>query len=168
MSIGAKALLMASYPRDPQDQQLQRVGIGKTSKEGERGSGGKGETHRRGAPLNDGAPLAGARRVEYATPLHRAREALGFRSRPFALWLGLDPSGFARLEAGKFRATRDTARAIYDGFGGTIPLGMIYDPLHPAYEHWLTEYRLRKIRRRGKELAERYPQLATARARLTR
>lgn len=100
------------------------------------------------------------------TVLKQARELLGLRSRPCAHVMGIDPSAWQRIEAGQYRPNQDTASRIYDFFGGTLELGVIAFPTHPLYARYLTEHRVRLLRHRGRELAERYPRLRTDRARL--
>lgn len=120
-------------------------------------TGGEDAPHRGwGARGEGGAP----------TPLAEARIELGFRSRPIAYLLGLDPSGYARIEAGRYRPRADTADAIYQLYGGLIPLGLIAFPTHPIYRDFLTPHRRRRLRARGRELYAEHRHLQAERARL--
>lgn len=73
--------------------------------------------------------------------------------------IGLDPSGFIRIERGKFTPRQDTARIIHDLYDGILPLGMIYDCAHPDYDDWMTDRRLGSLRALGRRLEKREPTL---------
>lgn len=86
-------------------------------------------------------------RTKNKTPLEQARSILGFSARSVANTIGLDPSGFIRIEQGKFTPRQDTARAIYLFYGEFLPLGMIYDPTHPKYKDAITSTVKRRLRK---------------------
>ena len=91
-------------------------------------------------------------RSKHKTPLQKARDALGFTARSVATSIGLDPSGFIRIEQGKFTPRQDTARLIFDFYGEILPLGMIYDCQHSSYRDWMTDRREGQIRAHGRRL----------------
>lgn len=91
--------------------------------------------------------------------LLQIRECLNFTSRSTALAMGLDPSGFRRIELADNQATIETARAIQNVYTQLVPLGLIFDPTNPQYRNWLTDARKARLRRLSKELKAQHPKL---------
>lgn len=94
------------------------------------------------------------------SPFEAARDAMGLSVRRVAEILELDISGLVRIERGESLPKRDTAGAIFDFYGGAIPLGMVYDPRHPTYDAWLTKKRKHELKGLGRELVSKHPDLA--------
>lgn len=92
--------------------------------------------------------------------LEAAREAMGLSVRRVAETLELDVSGYSRIEQGRQQPKQATARQIFKFFA-VVPLGMVYDPTHPIYDHWIDEGKTREqLERRGRQLVREYPELA--------
>ena len=70
--------------------------------------------------------------------LMQHRETLGTPLAVVARATSMDRSTLYRLEAGKVQPSRANARALFDYYGGAVPLAHIYDP----------EYALREVTRR--------------------
>lgn len=103
------------------------------------------------------------------TPLESVRETMGFTSRAVARAIGLDPSGFLRIERGTYTPRRDIADRIFRFYRGVVPLGMIFDPTHPTYRRWLNRERRKEIEKVAAELAYKHEELrASARRATTR
>lgn len=92
--------------------------------------------------------------------LEGARTAMNLSVRRVAEALELDVSGYSRIEQGRQQPKQATAREIFKFFA-IVPLGMIYDPTHPTYDHWLNDRGNRAaLKRRAAELVDKYPELA--------
>lgn len=99
--------------------------------------------------------------------LEAARECMGLSVRRVAEVLELDISGLSRIERGASLPKRETAAAIFDFYGGAIPLGMVYDPTHATYDDWLSKPQKKRLKARGAELVKRWPELAESDRRKT-
>jgi transcriptional regulator with XRE-family HTH domain len=94
------------------------------------------------------------------TALQRVRETMGFTSRRVAEALGVDISGFHRIETGENTPTRDTARKIWALYAGAVPLGVIYDPRHYESQEWSKQKATRdELKRTAKVLLRERPEL---------
>lgn len=102
---------------------------------------------------------------ETQTPLEAVREEMGFTSRSVARVIGLDPSGFLRIERGTYTPRKDIADRIYQFYDGIVPLGMIFDARHEIYRDWLTPTKRTRLRRLAARRAKENEEL---RARATR
>lgn len=58
----------------------------------------------------------------------RARQKRGLSLAQVADVVGSDPGNISRIEKGQQVPKRDLARALFEFYGGRIPLGAIYDP----------------------------------------
>lgn len=96
------------------------------------------------------------------TTLEQIRDELGISGRSIALAIGVDPAGFHRIERGQKTPKQDTARKIFEFYGGIVPLGMIYDPAHPEYRGWLSPPRRKQLEKLRRSLAVEYPDLRTS------
>ena len=68
--------------------------------------------------------------------LKQHREALNPK-RPLAQVadaIGVNRSTLYRIEAGEVAPTRETARKLFDYYGGRVPLAHIYDPEYAVRE----------------------------------
>lgn len=85
---------------------------------------------------------------------------MGLSVRRVAEVLELDVSGYSRIEQGRQQPKQATAREIFKFFG-VVPLGMVYDPTHAAYDDWLSNRRNRAaLLERAAELVRKHPELA--------
>ncbi len=66
--------------------------------------------------------------------LTQAREQRGWTIERVAAAVGLHGTTVARIERGQLLPSREHARALYQLFGGDVPLGSIYDPSFKAAE----------------------------------
>jgi len=60
--------------------------------------------------------------------LRQARRESGLTAQAAATAAGCDRATLYRLEKGEHLPTRRTARALFELYGGAVPLGFIYDP----------------------------------------
>lgn len=93
------------------------------------------------------------------TPLQQLREFMGMRSGPLAEALGIHKTNLLKIEQGRQSPRKETARQIYDFFGGFVPLGLIYDATHPSFRRWFDEKAQTEAAKLAKRLRRRYPQL---------
>lgn len=94
------------------------------------------------------------------TTLEKVRELAGFSSRRVAEFLGLDISGFMRVERGEVTPMQSTARKIHEFWRGAVPLGMVYDPKHPDWSKWLNNAEKKDhVQRVARALAKLNPEL---------
>lgn len=93
------------------------------------------------------------------TLLEQIRETCGFRRWRVAKFIDMDQTGLKKVEVGRSRPTEQTASALFDFYGGLVPLGLIYDTHHYSFEGWLTAHQVAKLRRRAKEISREYPDL---------
>lgn len=66
-------------------------------------------------------------KLKYKT-LRQARRESGLTAQAAANAAGCDRATLYRLEKGENLPTRKTARALFELYGGDVPLGFIYDP----------------------------------------
>jgi transcriptional regulator with XRE-family HTH domain len=66
------------------------------------------------------------------TQLRKTREASGKSIRQVAGETGIPRSVLQRIETGAGSVKRKHARALFDYYGGAVPLGAIYDPTFPT------------------------------------
>ncbi len=64
------------------------------------------------------------------TRLKAEREARGYKLAEVALVIGSDPGNVSRIERGRQKPKPEQARALFEFYGGDIPLGAIYDPVY--------------------------------------
>jgi transcriptional regulator with XRE-family HTH domain len=64
------------------------------------------------------------------TRLRSERVARGYSQKDVALAVGTNPSNLLRLERGEQTPKHGLARAIFEFYGGVIPLCAIYDPVY--------------------------------------
>jgi len=64
------------------------------------------------------------------TRLRAERIARGLRQKDVAKACGTNPANLLRIEQGKQVAKAPLARALFEYYGGAIPLGAIYDPAY--------------------------------------
>jgi transcriptional regulator with XRE-family HTH domain len=94
------------------------------------------------------------------TALQKVREAMGFTSRRVAEVIGIDISGFHRIEIGENTPTRDTARRLWKFYREAVPLGVIYDPRHKESQAWASfELYNTEIATTAAKLLRDYPEL---------
>lgn len=67
------------------------------------------------------------------TPIRAERKRRQLTLVQAAGQIGIDPSTLAKIERGDQLPSRETARAIFDLYEGTVPIGAIYDPLFPPH-----------------------------------
>ncbi len=60
--------------------------------------------------------------------LRQARRESGLTAQQAAQAAGCDRATIYRVEAGENLPSRDLARALFELYGGAVPLGAIYDP----------------------------------------
>jgi len=60
--------------------------------------------------------------------LRQARRDSGLTANAAAQAAGCDRATLYRIEAGENLPSRDLARSLFELYGGTVPLGAIYDP----------------------------------------
>lgn len=82
-----------------------------------------------------------------------------FTSRSVGIALGLDPTGFRRIETGINQPRPETARKLDEFFGGLLPYGMYFDPYNDRYLDWFSKRRCARLRTRAKKVREQYPQV---------
>lgn len=64
------------------------------------------------------------------TRLRAERLARGYRQKDVANVVGTNPANLLRIEQGQQVPKRELARALYEFYGGAIPIGAIYDPVY--------------------------------------
>lgn len=63
-----------------------------------------------------------------STLLIQTRKSRGLSLDKVATDVGTDPTNLSRVEKGQQVPKRELARALFDFYGGAVPLGAIYDP----------------------------------------
>ena len=70
------------------------------------------------------------------TLLTQTRKSRGLSLDQVAAEVGTDPTNLSRVEKGAQVPKRELARALFEFYGGAVPLGAIYDPQYvPVVEH---------------------------------
>ena len=64
------------------------------------------------------------------TRLRAERIARGLRQKDVAKACGTNPANLLRVEQGKQVPKPPLARALFEYYGGSIPIGAIYDPVY--------------------------------------
>lgn len=85
---------------------------------------------------------------------------MGITSRRIAEHLSIDVSAYRRIELGESVPLRETARRMFDFFGGAVPLSVIYDPRHKTSIEWSKTIKSNAaLVARGEVLRGKYPEL---------
>jgi transcriptional regulator with XRE-family HTH domain len=71
-------------------------------------------------------------------PAVKARKKKGLTLQEMSDEIGIQPNRISTTERGSNTPKKETARAMYEFFGGEVPLGAIYDP------HYFVENNLDK------------------------
>ncbi len=69
-----------------------------------------------------------------STLLIQTRKGRGLSLDAVALEVGTDPTNLSRVERGDQIPKRELARALFEFYGGVVPLGAIYDPQYTPVE----------------------------------
>ena len=93
------------------------------------------------------------------TILQEVRAICGVSARAMGVVMDLDPTGYLRIERAQYTPTQDTARKIFDYYGGLIPIGLVYDQTHKSFKGFLTNAKKTALRRHTKKLALSHPSL---------
>ena len=86
--------------------------------------------------------------------LTQCRLEMGLSQRQVAFAMGIDPTGFGRVERGVYTPSKEIANLIFEFYGGIVPLGLIYDATHESFRDWLTAARKRDLRKRAAAITE--------------
>lgn len=87
--------------------------------------------------------------------LTQTRKGRGLSLDVVALEVGTDPTNLSRVERGEQIPKRELARALFEYYGGVVPLGAIFDPEYvPAVAS--EDSRVDTLQRTVEELSEKH------------